>query len=49
MTTPGGVEPFCLLTARLVAIAEREELLTGMVQAPRQRPPEPETPPPRAA
>jgi len=47
MTTSAGVEPFCLPTARLAVVADREEPRTPAFQAIRNRSLEPETPPPR--
>jgi hypothetical protein len=47
--TPAGVEPFCMPSARAVALADRTERRPGAAGPACERPLEPETPPPRAA
>jgi hypothetical protein len=47
--TPAGVEPFCLRSAEAVVLAGRIEPPASLADAARERPLEPETPPPRAA
>jgi hypothetical protein len=47
--TPAGMEPFCLPAAKAIALADRTEPRPLLAGAARERPLEPETPPPRAA
>jgi hypothetical protein len=47
VTTPAGVEAFCLPAATRMAIPSREEQRRGVVQAVLHQSPEPEKPPPR--
>ncbi|HEY6004211.1 MAG TPA: hypothetical protein VIV57_15145 [Anaeromyxobacter sp.] len=48
-TTVAGVEPFCLPAGRLPAMARSPEARPVLAAVARERPLEPETPPPRAA
>lgn len=47
--TFAGIEPFCMPSAKAVAVADRTEHRASAADPARERPVEPETPPPRAA
>jgi hypothetical protein len=49
MSTPAGVEPFCLTAVRPVPLADRAEARITVPEHGRVQPHAPETPPPRAA